>query len=195
MGDRLPLDYNYRLYSSLVAAQPAIKDVQQWQMGFITGKVIDGYLKLGIDSSFFARCLLSDFKYFEGLENQIIRVGQSFLQFGELTGKTLQPATSLYSPLVAIRRQYVYYSDPFQFGVAVGRKLTGESYELSPIPQLGEKRVIQIKETTVVGYSLRFENLTPAQSLRLQVEGIGASRRMGCGVFVEPEFLKPKRRQ
>jgi CRISPR-associated protein Cas6 len=36
----------------------------------------------------------------------------------------------------------------------------------------------------VVGYALRVNGLTEEGSIRLQEEGLGGRRRMGCGIFV-----------
>ena len=46
------------------------------------------------------------------------------------------------------------------------------------------RRVLRIKEKVVVGFALRVGELTTAESIRLQKEGLGGRRRMGCGVFV-----------
>jgi CRISPR-associated protein Cas6 len=46
------------------------------------------------------------------------------------------------------------------------------------------RRVLRIKDKRVVGYALRVMELTAEESMRLQQEGLGGRRRMGCGLFV-----------
>ena len=46
------------------------------------------------------------------------------------------------------------------------------------------RRVLRIKDRRVVGYSLRVLGLTAEESIRLQEEGLGGRRRMGCGVLL-----------
>ena len=36
----------------------------------------------------------------------------------------------------------------------------------------------------MIGYALRVFGLTAEESIRLQEEGLGGRRRMGCGVFL-----------
>jgi CRISPR-associated protein Cas6 len=45
------------------------------------------------------------------------------------------------------------------------------------------RRVLKVREKRVVGYALRVTGLTAEESIRLQEEGLGGRRRMGCGVF------------
>jgi CRISPR-associated endonuclease/helicase Cas3 len=45
------------------------------------------------------------------------------------------------------------------------------------------RRVIHIKQQTIVGYAVHVSNLTEEHSLRLQEFGIGGRRRLGCGIF------------
>lgn len=51
------------------------------------------------------------------------------------------------------------------------------------------RRVLRVKDKKVVGYSLRVLGLTAEESIRLQEQGLGGRRRMGCGVFVPMKEL------
>jgi CRISPR-associated protein Cas6 len=48
----------------------------------------------------------------------------------------------------------------------------------------GRRRVVRIKDKTVVGYGVHVAGLNAAESLCLQEHGLGGRRKMGCGVFV-----------
>jgi hypothetical protein len=46
---------------------------------------------------------------------------------------------------------------------------------------------VAIDDRKVVGFSLRVTGLTPEQSIKVQEQGIGGRRRMGCGLFRRSE--------
>ena len=48
----------------------------------------------------------------------------------------------------------------------------------------GRARSVRAEGREVVGYSLALHGLAPADSLRVQAEGIGGERRLGFGIFV-----------
>jgi CRISPR-associated protein Cas6 len=185
MGDRLPSDHNYRLYSALVEKIPSLKEMD-WQLGTITGiPDHEGNIKLGRKSILMARCKISDINLFGVLDNQYLRIGQSILQLGSMEGSSLRPATKLHSRIVTISTRYRGRIDPFEFGVALGRKMSGQGFEVIPMPELGKRLTLKIRENTVIGYGLTFDNLAPNESLKLLLDGVGGRRKMGCGVFVQ----------
>jgi CRISPR-associated protein Cas6 len=44
--------------------------------------------------------------------------------------------------------------------------------------------VVRVTNRRIVGFALRVTALNVDESLRLQAQGLGGRRRMGCGVFV-----------
>jgi len=182
MGDRLPVGHNYRLYSALIAQEPALKSIP-WQLVTITG-VPDraDWIKLGRSSEMGIRCAVADLHLFSGLDNQIIRIGQHLLQLGELHGKSIEPVGQLRSRLVTIKSLFTCRVDKFQFGVVLGKQL--QKLGVDAMPTLLDRNTVKIKDTTVVGYGVSFSVLTPKDSLTLQSLGVGGRRRMGCGVFL-----------
>lgn len=181
MGDRLPSDHNYRLYSALVDRYPILK-VKEWQLGTVTG-IPDhqGWVKLGRKSILSVRCPVPDLSIFTDLEGQILRVGQSLIQLGEMSGGSLDPCPDLEARIVVIKVQVRDRVDPFEFGVSIGKQLAERGVKV--VPFLGERRTLKIRDSIVVGYGLRFERLQPKESLSLQSQGLGGRQRMGCGVF------------
>ncbi|MFQ3637879.1 MAG: type I-MYXAN CRISPR-associated protein Cas6/Cmx6 [Cyanobacteriota bacterium] len=181
MGDRLPADHNYRLYSALIERSPALKDVA-WQLGTIAGTPDrEGWIRIGSESSLTVRCALEDLGWFDRLDRQVLRVGRSVLRLGEMTGGTIQPCLRLRSRIVTIKANYRGQVSPFEFGVALGKQLADRS--IRSVPILGDRMALRIKDKNIVGYAVAFENLSPHESIMLQTEGLGGRRRMGCGVF------------
>lgn len=182
MGDRIPADHNYRLYSCLIGQLPQLKQ-HDWQLLTFSG-IPDrqGWVKLGRGSTVGVRCDLSLLELFGGLDGQVLRVGQTLLQLGKLEGRTLSPAPTLEAALVTIKTNYRCRVGEFEFGVALGRQLQQSGIET--MPNLGQRRALRIKDSIVVGYGLLFEGLKPQESLHLQRHGIGGRRKMGAGVFL-----------
>lgn len=56
------------------------------------------------------------------------------------------------------------------------------------LPRCGDRQSLRIKDRQIVGYCIAFENLRPEESICLQQQGIGGRRKMGCGVFVKPDW-------
>jgi len=53
----------------------------------------------------------------------------------------------------------------------------------------GRRQVLECG--TLAGYSLMLDGLAPADALRLQEQGVGAHRQLGCGVFVPHKSAAP----
>jgi CRISPR-associated endonuclease/helicase Cas3 len=180
MGDRLPADHNYLLYSALIEKLPELKGCD-WQLKTING-IPDshGWIKLGNKSWLGIRCDLEMLEAFGALDNQVLRVGSGFMEIGLLEGQGLTPKPNLCSRLVTFKSPTGCFGE-YEFGVSLGRVLN--KIGLQKPPQLGNRGTLKIKKVTVAGYSLRFENLPAEYSLWLQRYGIGGRRKMGCGVF------------
>jgi len=62
--------------------------------------------------------------------------------------------------------------------VWIDDRCDGKGRELS-------RRIVRIKDKTIVGYSVRVSGLmTDDDSIKLQEVGLGGRHRMGCGIFV-----------
>lgn len=181
MGDRLPADHNYRLYSALVERIPNLKE-QEWHLKTING-IPDrkGWVKLGRESRLGIRCDLTLLEQFGTLDNQILRVGQNLIQLGTLEGRSLSIKKTLRARIVTIKQAGVETPEKTLFAVALGKQMCDLGIRHMPI--VGKRCTLRIKETTVVGFEVRFPDLSYRESLLLQRYGLGGKHRMGCGVF------------
>jgi CRISPR-associated protein Cas6 len=182
MGDRLPADHNYRLYSALVDQINSLKEFN-WQLGTITGVPDgDGWIKLGRESYLMMRTSFEHISLLNTLDDKIIRVGQNLIQLGISEGESFQPVDRLKSRIVTIKAKDNLRIEPFEFGVALGKQLRDLGVEAMPI--LGDRKTLQIKDKRIIGYGVKFEALKPSESKLLQIHGLGGRRKIGGGVFV-----------
>lgn len=90
----------------------------------------------------------------------------------------LKPKSALHSRIVTIKG----FMEPEPFKEAITRQL--ETLNIKGRFELGPRRVLHIKDKTVVGFALAVHELAVDESLTLQEQGIGGRRRMGCGIFL-----------
>ena len=97
---------------------------------------------------------------------------------GVSTVALLSPAASLMSRLVVIMG--CQEADPIR--EAVARQLFALGVKART--EVGQRRVLRISGTTVVGYQVTLHDLDEEGSMRVQYSGLGGKQLMGCGVFV-----------
>jgi CRISPR-associated protein Cas6 len=92
--------------------------------------------------------------------------------------RLLRARASLYSRLVTIKG----FMESAAFLVSAKRQL--EKLGVGGEIHVGERRTFRVKDKQVVGFELAALKLDAEDSLRLQENGLGGRRHMGCGVFV-----------
>jgi len=100
------------------------------------------------------------------------------LDFGT---KALDPASTLYSHLVTTRNG----QDQERFLAEVNRQLSEIAVKAEF--QIGDRKTFTIHDKKVVGYSMHLLGLSAEDSIKVQEEGIGGRRKMGCGFFEPAE--------
>ena len=90
---------------------------------------------------------------------------------------------SLYSRIVTFRNSL----DVGKFLETANRDLAEKeisaSLEIPKEERSRHRRIITIKGKKIVGFSLIAHGLSDEDSLKLQSEGLGGRRSMGCGIF------------
>jgi CRISPR-associated protein Cas6 len=123
------------------------------------------------------------------LAGRTLEIGNHPVRLGVPTVQPIQPAPLLAAKVVT----YKHATDPNRFLEVTQQHLKAMSIEGEPgIPLIergeraGEPRrqVLRIKGRKVIGFALQVAGLTAEESLRLQEQGLGGRRRMGCGFFV-----------
>jgi CRISPR-associated protein Cas6 len=113
----------------------------------------------------------------QALAGRTIQVGGSTLQLGTPHLRELLPHTTLYAYAVAA---------PGEDEGAFMQAVAGELQTLAVRTQTvcGKRHSRQLQGQTLTTFSLMLHALSMADSLRLQEQGLGPHRLLGCGIFV-----------
>jgi CRISPR-associated protein Cas6 len=118
------------------------------------------------------------------IDGHVVRVGVPRVM-------ALLPAANLISRMVTIKG----FMEQAGFLDAAARQLgqlgiSGQARAVIPLAAAagdGEeqplRRVLRVKDKTIIGFALRVDDLTAEESLKLQEAGLGGRRHMGCGIF------------
>jgi CRISPR-associated protein Cas6 len=185
-GKNLPADHNYGLYAALVHHVPELHQQECLSILTVSGfPNRQGEISLTQYSCFKIRVPVPQIPLVYQLAGKRIFIGKHEIQIGIPKASVIQPATQLRSRIVTIKG----YTEPDSFLSAAQRQLDqlSVSGNLSiPLNWESEpcRKTIKIKQYTVVGFTTEVSNLSPEDSLKLQVYGLGGKRRMGCGIFM-----------
>ena len=111
------------------------------------------------------------------LAGRTLAVGDCPVRLGTPHLRELLPHGTLYAHAVAARNE-----DEADFVQWVAAELAALQLRAPWI--CGKRGGRRLPEQTVTTFSLMVHNLPPAESLRLQEQGLGAHRLLGCGIFV-----------
>jgi CRISPR-associated protein Cas6 len=184
-GNKLPADHGYLLYSAISQIKPELHETKwlgiemisgvMFEKGFIIVPNRGASLRLRIPADKFGEVICLAGKQFN-IEGHKIRLGIP-------TARPLLPASTLYSRIVTFRNSL----EVPKFLETANRDLLEKEItaelEIPKETRSRHRRIITIKGKKIVGFSLIAHGLNNEDSLRLQSEGIGGRRSMGCGIF------------
>lgn len=99
------------------------------------------------------------------------------IEVGEAQLRTLFAHGTLYSHFVTMGTP-----EEAAFQREVGAELHGTGIECKVV--CGKARSVRGEQSERFGFSLMLHGLSPEHSLRMQEAGLGAGRKLGCGIFV-----------
>jgi len=178
-GSTVPVDHGYALYSAISRILPEIHGAKNIGVHPIRGTYSgNGELMLRDSSRLVIRLESERIGEFLKLAGKRLEIDSHTLRVGIPEVRLLRPRTSLYSRLVTIKG----FMEPPAFLEASRRQLEkiGAKAEI----QVGERRTFRVKDKQVVGFEVAALELDTEDSLRLQENGLGGRRHMGCGIFV-----------
>ena len=185
-GKYLPADHGFALYSAITQRLPGLHGVDwlgielingiPWDKGVVALRTRGATLRLRLPGGPAFPGVLPLAGAHLHLEGHSIRLGIP-------VARPLTPASSLYARIVSIKP----FTDLEPFLAAAQRQLVqlGIAGVLEP-PRDGQtrsRRIITIHGRKIVGFSLAAHGLSDADSIKLQTQGIGGRRSMGCGLF------------
>jgi len=190
-GDPIPTDHAYPLYGALSAVVPQFHEADSpLRFAPITGDPDgDGRLHLTDHSLLRVRLPEDAVRTVLPLAGKRLDVAGSAVRLGVPSVRTLIPSPMLVSRIVTFKNA----EEPGKFLTTARQQLaelgvTGEPQ--LPLHLEGDRageprrRVVRIKGVAIVGYSLMVAELSAADSIRLQEEGLGGRTQLGCGFFV-----------
>lgn len=185
IGETLPADHGYGLYSALTHWNQTIHELEGLSIQTILG-IPDkqGKIYLTERSRFRMRLPFDQVPLVYGLAGKALTIGKHTIRLGIPQIYLLQPCPNLKARIVAIKG----YQEPERFLEAAHRKLTelgiNGIVKIAIIKHESARKTLKIKRFTIVGFGLEISNLSDEDSLLLQQVGLGGKRRMGCGVFI-----------
>lgn len=185
LGDKIPLDHGYLLYSAISRQFPIIHDLDEFGILPITGQLeFPKNLCLTDESKLHLRLPTDKVSLIYRLAGKTLNLNTDKIRLGLPESKELEGCDRLYSRLVIIRG----FDEPYNFLKAVERQL--ESLNISAkidlITKSGKpiRRTMKIKGRTLIGFGVEISQLNEHSSILIQERGIGGKHKMGCGVFV-----------
>jgi len=200
IGDDIPLEHSYSLYSSLSRQIPALHGADWLGIHRITGLQLDAKtLRLKSDSRLRLRLPSEHLPLIMPLAGASLRIfneGEAFqFRLGVPEVFALKPASELFSSCVVIKVSSVenkgippnreMYLEALRAKLKQ-HQISGDVWIDPAVDTKGRersRRVIRIKGKSVIGYAIHVRNLNGCDSLKLQSLHMG-KRRFGCGLFV-----------
>lgn len=185
-GRRLPADHGYALYSAITRRLPALHAALGFAVELISGVPWrEGQIVLPTrGASLYLRLPANHYAAVLPLAGRRLDIAGHTIRLGLPSARPLRPAASLYARTVTIKN----HTEPEPFLEAARRKLA--ELEINAILELPtdeqgrpRRRIIQIHDHKIVGFSLAAHGLNDEDSIKLQTHGLGGRRTMGGGIF------------
>lgn len=183
-GQELPEDHGQALYEAVLAHLPWLTTEPLAAIQAIHGAPSGrGSLVINRRAKLVLRIPIPRLEEARALCGQTLELGLGTIRVGDLKVKPLLPFGYLYSPFVSLDT-----ADEAEFLGRADVALTQMDVKAGLIP--GKARKMQTPDGIVAGYSLMLHDLTLAQSITVQEQGIGGFRLKGCGIFVPHKSIK-----
>jgi len=186
IGQSLPADHGYGLYSAIAHLAPQVHEQDGLSILTIAG-IPDRQGKIFLTERSHLRIRLPydclPMVYL--LAGKQLSIGSHSIRLGIPQIFMLRPVERLRSRIVTIKN----HQEAESFLAAAKLQLSALGIDGEAIVPLDaddkpDRKTIKIKTYTVVGFGLEVSGLSEADSINLQILGLGGKHRMGCGVFI-----------
>lgn len=187
IGQALPIDHGYQLYSALKYRLMELKDWDDVSIKTISGKLDvnnRNQLDLTNRSKLLIRLPSEKVPFVYSFSGKFLNIGKQKIRLGIPEMNFLQPKSRLRSHIVVIRG----YEEPKTFIEAAKRQIEALGIRAS-LKLISKKdgttkpKTLKVKQI-IVGFGIEANNLSETDSIVLQEKGLGGKQKMGCGVFV-----------
>jgi CRISPR-associated protein Cas6 len=187
VGQNLPIDHGYQLYSALKYKLMQLQDWDNISVKTISGKLdrnIRNEINLTDRSQLMIRLPADKVPFVYSFSGKSLTIGKHKIRLGIPAINFIQPKSKLRSHIVVIRG----YEEPQSFLEAAQRQLNELNIQTNiklilNKNGISKRKTIRVKQT-LVGFGMEVSNLNEADSIVLQEQGLGGKQKMGCGVFV-----------
>lgn len=199
-GSAVPQDHGYALYGAVSRIVPGVHQSKDVGIFSIRGTPAgDGTLLLNDRSAVRFRLPAERLPELLPLAGKALELDGHRLRLGVPHVAALIPAPALASSLVLIKLadkgnpEVGGIVTPDAFLAAARRKFVAMNIQAEPGIQKirtgpradqARRRIFRVKDQTHVGFAMIVQGLSAEESIRLQEEGLGGRRLMGCGLFV-----------
>lgn len=191
VGQRVPADCGYLLYSAICQVMPSAHGAGWLAVHPLRGQLLDGVLHLPRHAAVTLRVEASRLPQLLSLAGKRLQVGGFSLVLGSPFVRPLFPSDSLESKMVMIRltnvvREADQTLDKVAMAQAFEQELQRQLAELgvSAQSELLGRRQLRVGGKCIIGWAVRLDRLSSRDSLLVQVHGLGGKHGMGCGIFV-----------
>ena len=186
IGKQLPADHGYLLYAAISQIKPELHEKSWFGLEMISGIPFDkGIIALpNRGANLSLRIPADKFGEVIPLAGKQIEIEGHKIRLGIPVARPIQPSPILYSRIVSFRNSLTVE----KFLETANRDLK-EKLEITTKIEVPKetysrhRRIITIKGKKIIGFSLIVHELSDEDSLKLQSEGLGGRRSMGCGLF------------
>jgi CRISPR-associated protein Cas6 len=191
MGETLPADHGYGLYSAIARLCPQVHEQEGLSILTIAG-IPDRKGKIFLTERSHLRIRLPYYcmPMVYHLAGKQLSIGSHSIRLAIPQIFMLRPGSRLRARIVTIKN----HQEPESFleaarGQLAALGVVGEA--IIPLDLEGKpaRKTIKIKTYSVVGFGLEVSGLSEEDSIKLQISGLGGKHRMGCGVFVPMKEL------
>ena len=181
-GKEIMVDHGYALFSALSRLNPDFHEANDIGMALVRGNYTgNGKLALKHNSYLRLRLPVEKLPQYMKLAGQNIDLDSYSIRLGVPNTAAIVPSTALYAHLVTTKNG----DDPVRFEDEIERQFI--ALDCKGKLTTGKRRTFSIHGRQVVGYSILASELTADESIRLQENGLGGRRKLGCGFF-EPSI-------
>jgi CRISPR-associated protein Cas6 len=176
-GDTIPADHGWRLFELLSEHLDWLARESAAGVHPIRGsRAVAGLVYLGPRARLMLRLPRARAEQSFALSGARIDLGNG-VEIGEAHLRPLFPHSTLYSQFVTTGN-----ADEVAFQFDVNKELQEAGIGCKVV--CGRMRRAQAQPVETVGFSLMLHELSPEDSLRMQASGLGAGRKLGCGILV-----------